>query len=40
MHTVELTFSPMGFDLASSCCCSLLPALTKLDAVAMVSNIR
>src|SRR5512139_2127014 len=32
-HTVELTFSPIGFDLASSCCCSLLPAAAELSAV-------
>ena len=32
-HTVELTFSPIGFDLASSCCCSLLPAPAELGAV-------
>src|SRR5512143_22465 len=32
-HTVELTFSPIGFDLASSCCCSLLSAAAELGAV-------
>jgi hypothetical protein len=32
-HTVELTFSPIGFDLASSCCCGLLPAPAELGAV-------
>ena len=29
----ELTVSPIGFDLASSCCCSLLPAPAELAAV-------
>ena len=32
-HAVELVFSPIGFDGALSCCCSLLPAPAKLGAV-------